>query len=245
MNRASLNIAQALLSGVLLLLLASCASPGGYGAHGGYPDDRGGYGQSDYPPDPGDRSPYDSRLTGTVDGIDPRAGSILLAVDDPRSGHAQRLELRYDQRTRLYYQGREHAVEGLERGDVVRIEATPSGRELWARTIEVLRDVRAGGHDRGHGGGYGRDDGYWSELRGTVARVDVRAGRIRLDGAGHDARAGGAVEVAWDGRTTVEYQGRRYRPQDLERGDRVSVQAQQLRGGQWLAERIIVERSVR
>jgi hypothetical protein len=223
-------IARALVFGGLLLLLAACASPGGYG---GYPDDRGGYGQPDY----GDRSQYDSQLSGTVDGLDQRAGRILLVVDDPRSGRTQRVELRYDQRTRLYYQGRELAVEGLERGDVVRVDAVQSGRELWARTIDVVRDVRDGG--------YGHDDGYGSELRGSVAWVDARAGRIRLDGTGYEAGRGGSVELAYDGRTTVEYQGRRYRPEDLERGDRVRVQARQLRGNEWLAERIIVERSVR
>ncbi|GGK03425.1 DUF5666 domain-containing protein [Luteimonas terricola] len=232
MNRAFGVIARVLVSGGLLLLLGACASPGGYGGYGGYPEDRGGYGQPDY----GDRSRYGSQLSGTVDALDARNGRILLVVDDPRSGRTQRAAVRYDQRTRLYYQGRELAVEGLERGDVVRIDAAQSGRELWARTIEVVRDVRDGG--------YGRDDGYGRELRGTVAGVDARAGRIRLDGTGYAAGRGG-MELAYDGRTTVEYQGRRYRPEDLERGDRVRVQARQLRGNQWLAERIIVERSVR
>ena len=140
--------------------------------------------------------------------------------------------MRYDQRTRLFYQGRELAVEGLERGDVVRIDVAQSGRELWARRVEVLRDVREGGYG---GGAYGQD------LRGSVALVDTRSRLIRLDGAGY----GNSMQLRYDERTTVEYQGRLYRPEDMQRGDQVRVQARQVRNNEWLAERIFVERSAR
>lgn len=222
------------------LLLAGCASTGGYGAPDGYgyPDqrypDRGypdqGYPDRDYP------SPYASRVQGTVDRIDTGRDRILLVVDDARSGRGMQREVRYDQRTRLFYQGRESAVEGLERGDVVSIDVVESGREWWARSIEVVRNVREGGYGGGYDPGYGVGD----TLRGSVSYVDARARMIRLDGADY----GGRVHVAYDDRTTVEYQGRRYRPEDLERGDLVRVQARRLGRDQWLAERIIVERSV-
>jgi hypothetical protein len=205
-----------------LLLLAGCVTPGGYGS---YP---GGYGQ----PDQGYPSPYGNQVQGTVDSVDPRSSRILLVVDDPRSGRSQRMDVRYDQRTRLVYQGRESAVEGLERGDVVRIDVTDSGRELWARSIEVVRNIR----ESGYGGGYGNGN----DLRGSVAFVDTRARRIRLDGSGY----GNGVQLAYDGRTTVEYQGRRYAPENLQRGDQVRIQARQMGNNAWLAERIIVERSV-
>ena len=206
------------------LLLAGCASPGGYGS---YP---GGYGQPapDYP------SQYGSQLQGTVEGVDPGNNRILVVVDDPRTGRTQRQEVRYDQRTRLFYQGRESAVENLERGDVIRLDVTQSGRELWARSIEVVRNVR----DGGYGGQYG--GGYRNELRGSVAFVDTRARLIRLDGAGY----GNDVQLVYDARTTVEYQGRSYRPENLQRGDLVRIQGRQVGNNQWLAERIIVERSV-
>lgn len=206
------------------LLLAGCATPG----YGTYP---GGYGQ----PAPGYPSQhYGSLMQGTVEGVDPRYNRIMLIVDDPRSGRTQRMEVRYDQRTRLVYQGRESAVEGLERGDVIRFDAVQTGRELYARQIEVVRNVR----DAGYGGDYG--SGYGTDLRGSVALVDTRMRVIRLDGAGY----GNDVQVAYDARTTVEYQGRRYRPEDLQRGDTVRIQARRLGNNQWLAERIIVERSI-
>ena len=217
-----------------VLALAGCASGGGYG----YPDQR--YPDQRYPepryPDQGHPTPYGGGLLGTVERLDTGYGRILLLVDDPRSGRRLQQEVRYDQRTRLFYQGRESAVEGLERGDVVRIDTTASGRETWARSIEVVRNVREGGY----GGGYDGGPAYGTDLRGPVAYVDTRARIIRLDARGH----GGGVQVGYDGRTTVEYQGRRYRPEDLERGDLVRVQARQLGRDQWLAERIIVERSV-
>ncbi len=205
-----------------VLALAGCVSPGGYA---GYPD---GYGQ----PDQGYPSQYGSQLQGTVDSLDTAYDRILLVVDDQRGGRGQRAEVRYDQRTRLFYQGRELAVEGLERGDVVRIDVAQSGRELWARRVEVLRDVREGGYG---GGAYGQD------LRGSVALVDTRSRLIRLDGAGY----GNSMQLRYDERTTVEYQGRLYRPEDMQRGDQVRVQARQVRNNEWLAERIFVERSAR
>lgn len=207
------------------LLLAGCVTPGGYGT---YP---GGYGQ----PAPGYPSThYGSLLQGTVEGIDPRYNRIMLAVDDPRSGRIQRMELRYDQRTRLLYQGREVAVEGLERGDVIRFDAVQTGGELYARQIEVVRNVRDGAYGGDYGSGYGTD------LRGSVAFVDTRTRLIRLDGAGY----GNNLQLAYDSRTTVEYQGRSYRPENLQRGDIVRIQARRVGTNQWLAERIFVERSV-
>lgn len=211
-----------LIAATSALLLVGCVTPGGYGTSPG-----GGYGQpaSGYP-----SQQYGSQLQGTVESVDPRYNRILLVVDDPRSGRTQRMEVRYDERTRLVYQGRESAVEGLERGDVIRFEAVQTGRELYARQIEVVRNVR----DGGYGGAYGND------LRGSVSLVDTRARTIRLDGAGY----GNDVLLAYDARTTVEYQGRSYRPENLQRGDIVRIQARQVGNNQWLAERIIVERSV-
>src|SRR5690606_4177346 len=106
MERIRRGLGLLLASGVLLL--AACVSPGG---HGGHP---GGYGQAPggYP------SSWGHHVQGTVEGLDQSYGRILLVVDDPRSGRAGRKEVRYDQRTRLFHQGREAAVEGLERGDV-------------------------------------------------------------------------------------------------------------------------------
>lgn len=224
MNDTIRSLRLALATSVLLLL-AGCVTPGGYGsAPGGYGQPAPSYPSQDYP------SQYGSQLQGTVDGVDSGYNRIFVLVHEQRTGREQRVDVRYDQRTRLIYQGREQSVEGLERGDVIRMDVSRSGRELWARSIELVRNVRDGS--------YG--DGYGNDLRGSVAFVDTRSRLIRLDGAGY----GNDVQVGYDARTTVEYQGRSYRPENLQRGDLVRIQSRQVGNNQWLAERITVERSV-
>lgn len=222
----------------LLLMLAGCVT-GGYGA--GYPDQAGYPGQSGYPGQPYPGQPYpDDRggtqaLTGTVEGIDLNGQRLVLMAQASRYAGGSRVDVYFDRNTRLVYQGRVQAIEGLERGDVVRVDAVQSGGRLWARSIEVVQDVR----DQRGGNQYG--DQYGNELRGAIGYVDARSRLIGLERGGY----GGAVRVRYDERTVVEYQGRRYSPQDLERGDEVRVQARDAGGGEWLAERIWVERSVR
>jgi len=219
-------IAAAVAAGALLL--AGCVSPGGYS---GYPG--GGYGQpgADYP------SQYANQLEGTVEGVDSGYGRLRLRVDDRQAGRDRQVEVGYDQRTRLFYQGREYPVDGLERGDVVRVNVAGSGRELWAESIQLVRNIRDSGY--GGGGDYGSDYGsdYGQDLRGQVAFVDPRARLIRLDAAGY-----GGVQVRYDHRTTIAYQRRLLRPEDLGRGDTVRIQARRVGNNEWVAERIIVER---
>lgn len=208
-----------------LVLLAGCAT-GGYG----------GAGQGQYPGQsyPDDR--YGSQaLTGTVEGVDLNGQRLILSAQSSSYGGNSRVEVFFDRNTRLYYQGQVQAIDGLERGDVVRVETAQSNGRLWARRIEVVRNVRDG-----YGGGE-----YGNELRGSVGYVDPRARVIELDRGGYGSSYGGnAGRVRYDERTVVEYQGRRYRPENLERGDLVRIQTRQL-GNEWLAERIWVERSVR
>lgn len=245
-----------------LLLLSACATggQGGYGA-GGYPArGAGGY------PDSYGSAP----IQGTVDFID--RGRIVL-VEDGQAGYGGRVELAYDGNTRLYYQGQQLAVQGLERGDGVRVDAVRTNDGLLARSIEVVRNVRDGYQgdrygeprygDPGYGqprggagdGGYRDDygsrdrygDGFNNSLRGTVSHVDPRSQMIEIDtgaslgGYGDGARA----RIRYDQRTLVEFQGRAYRPENLDPGDLVRVQVRQLGRNEWLAERVVVERSVR
>jgi hypothetical protein len=132
------------------LLLGACATTPGYG-NGGYGGDpngsAGGYGYpggSAYPGGYGNQ--YGSqRFIATVQDIDPRGGRMMLVIDDSRSYSAQRVEVYFDNNTRLYYRGQLYPVTGLERGDQISVDAVQSGGRLWARQIEVVRNVRESG----------------------------------------------------------------------------------------------------
>jgi hypothetical protein len=84
------------------------------------------------------------------------------------------------------------------------------------------------------GGGYPSNGTYSNDLRGTVDSVDVRNRSIVLTNTnGYNSMLSGSgsggdsVRVYFDDRTAVDYQGRSYRPEDLERGDQVDVRVTQ------------------
>lgn len=210
-----------------VLLLAGCAT----GGYGGYPGDRypgGGY-PGGYPGGYGSQ-----RVVGTVEDLDLYNGRLLLRAEDRYSG-GRSLEVRFDRNVPVVYQGQQVAVDGLERGDGVSIDVETSGGRYWARRIDVVRNVR----DPYGGGGYG--DSYGGDLQGAVDYVDAQRRLIVLARGGY----GGAREqVYYDGNTMVEYGGRLYRPDQLERDDLIRVEARRWNNG-WLAERIRVEVDVR
>lgn len=88
--------------------------------------------------------------------------------------------------------------------------------------------------------------GDFSEVRGRVVQVDTSNRRIDLDVTYinnlRDERRGSSVY--YDSQTVVEFQGRTYRPEDLERGDEILVRGSN-RDGRFIADRITVVRNVR
>lgn len=73
-----------------------------------------------------------------------------------------------------------------------------------------------------------------TELRGTVDSVDLSSRSILLTNVtgynGSMLSSGGSgktLRVYYDDQTSVDWQGRAYRPQDLERGDQVTVRVDQ------------------
>ncbi|MEG3191841.1 hypothetical protein [Lysobacter sp. D1-1-M9] len=228
------------LAAAALALLAGCATGiGGFPGGQQYPGASGpGYGAN--------------ALVGTVERVDASYDRILLTAQPSQYQRGSRVEVYFDQRTSLYYQGRQHPVAGLERGDVIRVDATQSRGRLWARSIEVVHNVRdgyRGGSGRGDHYGPGHGGQYGNQLQGTVGYVDPRARVIELEAGGgygrdYSGRHGDRARVRYDRNTTVEYRGRRYRPENLERGDLIRIQVRRW-GNDWLAEHIRVERSVR
>lgn len=84
-----------------------------------------------------------------------------------------------------------------------------------------------------------------SDVRGTVVRVDTTDRRIDLDvnmvNNLRDDRAGSSVY--YDANTEVVYQNQNYRPEDLERGDQISIRGANV-NGRYVADRIDVLRDI-
>ncbi|MGZ8832796.1 MAG: DUF5666 domain-containing protein [Thermoanaerobaculia bacterium] len=81
--------------------------------------------------------------------------------------------------------------------------------------------------------GSGPNNGtYSSEIRGTVDSVDLNSGSIDLINVSGNSSmlssgGGSTARVFFDNRTSVDYNGRSYHPEDLERGDQVAARVDQ------------------
>jgi predicted RNA-binding protein len=109
--------------------------------------------------------------------------------------------------------------------------------KVIAAAAFALLVVAACSSSGGYGDIFGTNSRY--DIRGTVDSVDLNSRSIWLINTSSSLASGGsggnAVRVYYDDRTTVSFNGRSYRPQDLERGDEVTVHASQS-GNQVVAE---------
>lgn len=82
-----------------------------------------------------------------------------------------------------------------------------------------------------------------SDVRGVVSSVDTRNQVINLDvNYVNNLRENQQGQsIYYDSNTVVEYQGKQYRVENLERGDEISIRGSN-RDGRFVAERITVER---
>ena len=214
-------------------LLAGCGSSGiGDVLGGSRNDDR--YGQV------GD-------VQGTVTSVNTRDRTIVVDREGSsynlRNGGSNEVVLYYDASTRVEYQGQTFRPEDLERGDRINADVDESsGSRLYAQNIQVLYDVTSGSGS----GTYNDDyrDTLGTDLRGVVRYVDTRNRTLEIEPSSrYDSRLptdrSGLVVVYYDAQTDVEYQGRNYEPENLERGDEVEIEIRDT-GGRLLAEQIQV-----
>jgi hypothetical protein len=89
--------------------------------------------------------------------------------------------------------------------------------------------------DNPYGDGYGEH----GDVHGTVASVNPRERLIYLD-EGRGERDRPPIVLSYDDGTAVMYQGQTYRPEDLERGDRIRVHVDRDEEGRLFAENIDV-----
>jgi hypothetical protein len=203
---------------------------------------------------------YDQRITnvrGTVDRVNTRDRTIVVNAESTgydsnlRNGSDQ-VVLSYDDRTAVEFQGRTFRPEDLESGDRILAEISPSDRSSTPLVgeIQVLYDVSGGVGDNtgtyGSNGSYGSNSNVDRNLRGTVRYVDTRDRTVEVETTSRGFTTGsagqsqsGVVVVQYDADTLVEFQGRRYQPENLERGDEVEIDVRDT-GGRLLAEQILV-----
>ncbi|HVT02527.1 MAG TPA: DUF5666 domain-containing protein [Thermoanaerobaculia bacterium] len=83
------------------------------------------------------------------------------------------------------------------------------------------------------------------EVRGTVDQVDSSSIVLtNVDTGTYGQSNGNSVRVYFDSQTPVTYQGRSYRPQDLDRGDEISARVEQS-GNRLIATSMTVTRDTR
>ncbi|HEV7517477.1 MAG TPA: hypothetical protein VGR07_14345 [Thermoanaerobaculia bacterium] len=238
----------------LLTVFAAAALLTGCISAGVYDGDRDAYRRND-----------GSEVQGTVERVDPVNRRIVVAEgertddrydrNDPRNGErydrgdiggrggGREIAIYYDDRTVVEREGQTYRPQDLERGDQIRAEVERTDGGLMVQQIEVLSDVRGGPALEAPEAPAPEDRRAVEPLRGTVRSVDPRARILEIQTSSRSdarfTRRAGVVQVQYDADTDVQFQGRRYSPENLERGDRVEIDVRDL-GGRLLAEQIVV-----
>jgi len=254
----------ALLS--LSLLFGGCASGGIFG---GDDDDTQKEGDYDGDGDVDRNDEYErnddnddriSEVRGRVDRVD--TGDEIIYVEasdiyrsDLRNGNGE-IPIHYDEQTEVEYEGKTYEPRALEEGDRIVVDVDDTGSRLYAREIEVTYDVTANDRDDDvddrDDDRYDRDDDAddISELRGTVRWVDEDRRVLELEdtswgfGSDRDRDRDDVVQVYYDSGTMVEYEGKQYRPENLERGDEVEIEVRS-NGSRYEADEIEVVANAR
>jgi len=201
------------------------------------------------------------QIRGTVDSVDTRSQSIYLTNvtgynTNLNTGRSSSVRVYYDNRTTLNYQGQSYRPDQLERGDEVTVNVDQSGNQLIAQSMDVTYNTR-GGMASGSSGTYGYpsstypSSSQYSTIRGTVRNVDTVNRTIELDnpnwisGFRTNTTSSNRFVVRYDPNASVDYNGQMYPLTNLERGDVVDVQLQDLGNSNYVAQRLVLVRNVR
>jgi hypothetical protein len=142
-----------------------------------------------------------------------------------------RTVLTYDSSTVVEYQGQKsYNPQDLEVGDQIEAQVERSGNLLLARNIKVVYSM-SGSSSTNSAAGTAWD--------ATVRSVNSGNRTIELV---QSSREQYPVTVHYDANTRVEFQGRSYKPEDLERDDGVQVRTHSS-GSQLVADQIVVTRN--
>ncbi|MEA2562446.1 MAG: hypothetical protein QOH06_3950 [Acidobacteriota bacterium] len=223
---------------VAALVLTGCGSSGIGDILGGGSNTGSGTSTND---------PYNQNINnvrGTVQRVNTTERYIVVdseaTTSNLRNGNDDEMVLYYDDRTTVEFQGRTFKPDDLENGDRILADVESSGNRLMVEEIQVLYDVTSNTTDDYGNNDNNNDNGSYDtrtqELRGTVRYVDTRDQTLELEPS---TGRTGLVVVHYDANTIVEFEGQRYKPENLERGDRVEVEVREL-NGRMIAQEILV-----
>jgi len=160
-------------------------------------------------------------------------------------GSGNRATVYCDNQTRVVFQGNSYRPDSLEVGDEVIADVRDVGGRLVAERIDVTYDVssngRYGSEDPYSRTPYPQDDRYGSygtagdeDIRGTVRRVDREDRTVTLERVQYYdrdlARGSDLLTLYYDNDTRVTFRNESYRAENLEPGDVVAVDVDQVRG---------------
>ncbi len=224
-----------------LLITAACSSSGGLGDILGT----------------NNNSRYDIR--GTVDSVDTSTRSIWLTnatgtnTSLASGGGGNSVRVYYNDNTPVTFQGRSYRPQDLERGDQVTIQASQSGNQLIADSMDVTYNSHGSMTSGSSGSTYPYPSSSSSNLatyRGTVRSVDTYNRTITLDssswisGFRTTTGSGSTMIISYDTNAGVSSNGQVYPVTNLERGDVIDVQVRNNGGSNWFAQNIILVRDV-
>lgn len=185
---------------------------------------------------------YGSVVHGTVRSVDTYRRTI--SVD---RGYGSLMTVEYNSNTPVTFNGRSYSPADLEPGDEIDIRTSDLGSgRFGAQDITVTRTVNGIGSN----GTYGSStSSSISTIRGTVRLIDATNRTIEIDNSswvsGFKTNTGTRFIIHYDPNTSVDYNGQLYPVTNLERGDVVDVQVQNLGSSNYLAQRIVLVKNVR
>ncbi len=153
----------------------------------------------------------------------------------------------YSTNTPVYYNGRSYSPADLEVGDQVNVRVNSGGStRVSAQDITVTRSISSNGT-------IGSTNSQFSTVRGTVRSIDTANRTIQLDSTswmnGFQTNAGGnTIIIHYDTTARVDVSGQLYPLSNLERGDVIEVQLENVGSTSrpnYLAQRISLMRDVR
>ena len=185
-------------------------------------------------PNPSPTPTSGAAVSGTVQSVDARAHTLTVgsgAGNQMNLRNGERTVLTYDGSTVVEYQGQKsYNPQDLEVGDQIEAQVQRSGNLLMARNIKVIYSMS---------GSNGTNSAAGTAWDATVRSVNSSNRTIELVQSGREQYP---VTVFYDANTRVEFQGRTFRPEDLERDDGVQVRTHSS-GSQTIADQIVVTRN--